>query len=259
VAFSHGSYAQIVAARLAGVPAVTMMDYEHQPANHLSFRLARIVLVPEIFPGRELQLEGAGRKAWRYAGFKEELYLADLSPDPGVLDELGVDPARVIATFRPPPEGALYHRAGNRRFDELVGEALAADAQVVLLARSAEQAARYRARGAIVPARAVDASSLLALSDLTVGAGGTMTRESALLGTPTYTVFAGELAAADRALIEDGRLVDLRDPSTRPAFQKRSSAPSPPERERADAIGERVVSAIYAAARRATTSSSNAR
>ena len=41
VAFSHGSYAQVVAARLARVPAVTMMDYEHQPANHLSFRLAR--------------------------------------------------------------------------------------------------------------------------------------------------------------------------------------------------------------------------
>jgi predicted glycosyltransferase len=27
VAFSHGSYAQLLAARIAGVPAVTMMDY----------------------------------------------------------------------------------------------------------------------------------------------------------------------------------------------------------------------------------------
>ena len=50
MALSHGSYAQIVAARLARVPAVTMMDYEHQPANHLSFRLARRVIVPATFP-----------------------------------------------------------------------------------------------------------------------------------------------------------------------------------------------------------------
>src|SRR3954451_16074577 len=34
VAVSHNSYAQAVAARLAGVAAITAMDYEHQPANH---------------------------------------------------------------------------------------------------------------------------------------------------------------------------------------------------------------------------------
>jgi Protein of unknown function (DUF354) len=33
-------------------------------------------------------------------------------------------------------------------------------------------------------ARSIDACSLLALADLTVGAGGTMTGESAILGTP---------------------------------------------------------------------------
>ena len=41
VALSHGSYAQLVAASAAGIATVTMMDYEHQPANHLAFRLAR--------------------------------------------------------------------------------------------------------------------------------------------------------------------------------------------------------------------------
>jgi hypothetical protein len=37
-----------------------------------------------------------------------------------------------------------------------------------------------------------------------------MTREAALLGTPTYTVFAAELAAVDAELIRTGRLADLR-------------------------------------------------
>ena len=47
VAFSQGSYAQLFAAQLAGIPSVTMMDYEHQPGNHLSFRPTRRVIVPE--------------------------------------------------------------------------------------------------------------------------------------------------------------------------------------------------------------------
>ena len=40
------SYAQIVAARSLRIPSVTAMDFEHQPANNLAFRLARLSLYP---------------------------------------------------------------------------------------------------------------------------------------------------------------------------------------------------------------------
>jgi predicted glycosyltransferase len=43
-------------------------------------------------------------------------------------------------------------------------------------------------------------------ADLVVGGGGTMTREAALLGTPTLSLFAGRLAAVDRWLEERGLL-----------------------------------------------------
>jgi uncharacterized protein len=33
IALSHGSYAQVLAARVAHVPAVTMMDYEFEPGE----------------------------------------------------------------------------------------------------------------------------------------------------------------------------------------------------------------------------------
>jgi predicted glycosyltransferase len=228
VALSHGSYAQVVAARAAGVPAVTMMDYDHQPANHLSFRLARRVVVPRFFPERALRRFGAPhRKVIRFPGFKEELYLDGFTPDDAVLDELELDQAHVLAVFRPPPEGALYHRLGNERFEELLELAIQReDVRVVLLPRTREQLRRYRALSARIriPERAIDARSLLALADLTVGAGGTMTRESALLGTPTYTVFAGRLAAVDAELIRSGRLIDLRGPNSGVRFEKVSTA-----------------------------------
>jgi predicted glycosyltransferase len=248
VAFSHGSYAQIVAARLAGVPAVTMMDYEYQPANHLSFRLATRVVVPEVFPEQALRHFGASpTKIVRFPGFKEELYLAGFEPDARVLRELGLSRERVIAVFRPPPEGALYHRMTNERFSEILAYAAArADVQIVLLPRTAEQRARYE-RDAIVPEQPIDGSSLLALADLTVGGGGTMNRESALLGTPTYTVFAGSLAAVDAALIEAGLLHDLREPGREPRFVKKSVARREIPRARQQGISAAIMTAVEAA------------
>ena len=224
VAFSHGSYAQLVAAKLAGVPAVTMMDYEHQPANHLSFRLARRVIVPDVFPAGPLRRSGARpRKVIRYPGFKEELYLSGFEPDPRVLEELDLDPSRVIAVFRPPPEGALYHRMANERFENLLQEAASEEGlQVVLLPRGPAQVDRYRhVPGVRIPERAVDGSSLVALADVVIGGGGTMNRESAVLGTPTYTVFAGQLAAVDAELIRLGRMRDLRSGAVIPRFEKK--------------------------------------
>jgi predicted glycosyltransferase len=75
--------------------------------------------------------------------------------------------------------------------------------------------------GIVVPPRPIDALSLMAQADLMIG-GGTMTRESALLGTPTYTVFVGQPAAADAALARLGLLRDLRGAGL-PAFVKRAS------------------------------------
>ena len=100
---------------------MTMMDYEHQPANHLSFRVARRVIVPKVFPTAALRRFGAKeQKVLRYAGFKEQLYLARFRPNREVLAELGLDPQKVIVVMRPAPEGALYHRMENEYFDELL-------------------------------------------------------------------------------------------------------------------------------------------
>ena len=61
VALSHNSYAQIVAARLLRIRVVTAMDYEHQPANHLAFRLADTVLLPAALESSRLRALGATR------------------------------------------------------------------------------------------------------------------------------------------------------------------------------------------------------
>src|SRR5205085_28574 len=76
----------------------------------------------------------------------------------------------------------------------------------------------------IVPERAVDAQSLIALADLVVSAGGTMNREAAALGVPVYTTYGGRLGGVDEALIRDGRLVPLSDPRALRLEKRREGA-----------------------------------
>jgi predicted glycosyltransferase len=214
VAVSHNSYAQTVAARALRIPCVTAMDYEYQPANHIAFRFADRVVVPEDFPERMLRLSGArARKVWRYSGFKEEVYLHRFRPDPGVLDELGLERGEPFFVGRPSPAGAAYHQFENPLFDKALAQVLGRkDARVVLLPRRPEDVRAYDGvppERRIVPERAVDTRSLLHYARALLGAGGTMNREAALLGTPVFGMYAGRLAALDRRLIREGRLRPL--------------------------------------------------
>ena len=121
-----------------------MFDYEWATVQHtVNCRLARTVVVPEAIPPERLARYGATGKIAAYEGLKEEYYLADFEPDPAVLDELGLDPAKPIAVIRTPPAVSLYHRFEN---DVLGGvlERLEGE-QAVVLPRTA--AAARRARG----------------------------------------------------------------------------------------------------------------
>ena len=90
--------------------------------------------------------------------------------------------------------------------------------------------------GVVVPPHALDGSSLLYHADAMVGAGGTMNREAALLGTPTYTMFAGKLAAVDAELIRRGLMHDLRAPSTEVPLVKKELRDLVTARERREHI-----------------------
>jgi predicted glycosyltransferase len=234
VALSHNSYGQIVAARALGLKVVTAMDYEGQPANHLAFRLAHVVLAPEALRGSAIARQGAGRRRVRfYAGFKEELYLGDFRPDPGVVASLGLVPGESpLVVLRTPPSRAAYHRFGNPLFASVLERLGASGVPCVALVRHAEQRSAIAELGfanIVVPQRAVDSRSLMYGADLVIGAGGTMTREAALMAVPTYSVFAGEQPAVDRELERQGRLRRLRDAGELPPLRARPSEPRPLE------------------------------
>jgi uncharacterized protein len=211
LAVGHNSYSQILAARALSLRCVTLMDYEHQPANHLAFRLASRVIVPRGFPENALTRFGVNpAKVKRYDGIKEDVYLASFVADPSFvveLQRLGINPGDILVTARPPASEALYHRFENQLFDQLVARVLQTPAvRLVLLPRNEWQRQYYARDQIIIPAHPLDGANLIARSDLVVSAGGTMNREAAALGVPAASVYMGEWAAIDQQLVDEGRL-----------------------------------------------------
>jgi predicted glycosyltransferase len=168
--------------------------------------------------------------------------LADFEPDPAsVIAELGLDPLRPIAVLRPPATMSLYHRGiENTLFDDVLAYLRTSDAQVVLLPRTPEQAHAFAGMtDVIIPTRPVDGPQLVAAADVVISAGGTMNREAALLGTPTWTTFAGELGAVDQMLIESGRMGVL-ERADQVVITKRSPG-YPPHEALADVVTREIL------------------
>jgi uncharacterized protein len=259
VALSHNSYAQIVAARSLGLPAVTAMDFEHQPANHVAFRLATSVLVPAALPLQAVRSQGAtADKVVRYAGLKEELYIGDFEPDPAILGKLGIEPRpEVVVVARTSPSGAAYHQFANPLFAEALRIVCSQENVVaVALARHADQRAalaRLGLRNCITPARAVDSRSLIYAADLMIGAGGTMTREAALIGIPTWSVFAGKTPAVDLWLARKGLLTHMTEAGQLTRAVPRPKSPRTPSdlRESGAEIERAIAEATLAACQQA--------
>jgi uncharacterized protein len=219
-ALAHGSTDLPPACRALRIPNTTMFDYEWAALqHHANCRLANRVLVPDAIPAERLARYGARPpKLVRYPGLKEEYYLADFVPDPTVLEGLEPPEDAVLCVVRTAPAYALYLGGSENELLPGLLRRLSADerTQTVVLARTPGQRQAIRTLGldrVQVPERSVDGRSLVAFADLLVSAGGTMNREAAVLGTPVWSIFEGQLGAVDERLAQEGRLRFLADPA----------------------------------------------
>ncbi len=212
LSLSHNSYHHILASKFLGIRTITFMDFEGQKANHVAFRLADKVVVPRCFKKKHLRMYGASdRKVEFYEGFKEEVYIWNFRDEEDYFKELGIPRNKPIAILRTPPETALYFK-GNDTFWKVLNY-LKQRTNVLVLWRTKEQYSRLKGNeGIFVFNKPIHGLRALFWADLTVGAGGTMNRESALLGTPTYSIFKGEKPGVDECLERKGWLRYIEEP-----------------------------------------------
>jgi len=203
VAISHSSFHSPVVARMLGIPSIYMNDNEHALGNVPAFLCATKVMVPEFMSLDACRKQGASwDKIIRYPGVKEGFYL--WSTDLDRLEYRGGQRRKIFV--RPEPWTALYYDGVVGFLDELL-LGLHNHVDVVLLPRGPDQAQRYkeqRFRGIVVQETPLALEEIARSCALFIGAGGTMTREMAVLGVPTISVYQAQPLGVDRHLIDGG-------------------------------------------------------
>ena len=255
VAVAHGSRAQTLATLIAGIPRISIFDYEF--ASVMGFLHPDWAFVPQVFPAT-VKIN-AKRQVLRYPGIKEDVYIGRLNPDPTVRQQLGLSSSDLVVTVRPPADEAHYH---NPEAAPLLDAALnlltsKPEVRVILLPRNERQEVALRKRWLdwiamrriIIPGRAVDGLNLIWFSDLVISGGGTMNREAAALGVPVYSIFRGPIGAVDRHLAETGRLMLLEseeDVRSKIILERRTNIPWRPDDRSAalDRIVEGIISIV---------------
>ena len=111
--------------------------------------------------------------------------------------------------IRPQPWSAQYYRGEKNFIDSLLLE-LKDNFKICLLPRGAEQVSYSRQMFFCVikiPEKCFGLSDIMQSCSLFIGAGGTMTREAAVLGVPTISIYQDDLLDVDRFLLDKGAMV----------------------------------------------------
>ena len=148
LAAAHGSNDLPIVARALRIPAVDLFDYEWATFQHMiGCRLARRVIVPDAIPPERLRRYGAGpRKLRRYPGLKEEYFLHDFEPDPGILEKRRRRSARASSSCCARRRSRRSTTASTTRSTPICSTASGSDPGVhaVVLPRLREQADELR-------------------------------------------------------------------------------------------------------------------
>lgn len=213
LALSHGSRAQLIAAKIIGIRSLIISDYEH--AKMFLFFNPDWLLVPEVI-GKNNNKKGK-YPILKYPGIKEDVYVPDFKPDSVVKNQLGLNGSDLVVTIRPPATDAHYFVPESEELFEAVMGYLTNEqsTRLVVLPRNEKQLEfiikKYQREIAdskiVIPKDVVDGLSLLWFSDLVISGGGTMNREAASLGVPVYSIFRGKIGAVDHYLSQTGRLI----------------------------------------------------
>lgn len=211
VAISQSSFHSPVAARMLGVRSIYMNDNEHAMGNIPSFIFASKIMVPEFLGVDKLKKQFARpRKVVNYPGVKEGIYLWELVARVDMSGKRAHDHDGKRSVYvRPEPWAAQYYK-GNLNFLDALVLGLKDHVCLTLLPRSSDQLKHYGRPmfdGIRVIHTALDIAEIARDCDLFIGAGGTMTREMAVLGIPTISVYQDELLDVDRYLLKQGTFV----------------------------------------------------
>jgi len=209
VAISHSSFYSPLVSRIIGCPSIYLNDNEHAAGNLISFMFADRILVPEFVDMvKIIKKSGHPSKLIQYPGVKEGVYLCRQLNYSGVLG-LGMKQHLKTIFIRPEPWMAEYYHGKCNFFDTLLTD-LVGKFNIVILPRGKQHIQHYRQKkfeGVVVAEKTIRMGDIMNNCDLFIGAGGTMTREAAVLGIPTISTYQQSLLGVDKFLVSKGYMI----------------------------------------------------
>ena len=212
---AHASRSMLLTSHLLGVTSVSLEDYEHSNQFHNS--LSDYLLIPQPIPEESFPKNRG--KIIHYPGIKENIYLEGMILPKFIPDFISDKKEKTIVLFRPEGRTAHYRSSTSEALQTAILERLKRERGACLLVYPRDPIqknalAEFLKDGdaEVVFPPVVDGPNLIASVDLVVGGGGTMTREAAVLGVPSYSFFSGEWGAVDDYLIRTGSLTRIQKP-----------------------------------------------
>lgn len=194
------------------IPSVYVLDNEHAiAANRLTLPLCNKIIVPEAMNVWDVLKTGADPNALvRYNGTSEIIHFEDFHYNHHIFHDLNLDLKKEnTILMRPEPSLASYLDADCKKsvLSPIV-DILGDYANILVIPRFREQEEIFRDnKNVTIIKPPVDSFSLMKSCNLVIGAGGTMNREAALLGTPVISCYPGKILAVDSYYIKKGLMM----------------------------------------------------
>ena len=203
LAVSQSSFHSPLVAKLLGIPSIYTNDNEHALGNLPSFFFATQILIPENLPIKNVTKNGVSKKkVIQYPGVKEGIYLWKKGME--INDrKKSIDNSTFEIYIRPEPLTAQYYNGKQNFLDDTICT-LQNKYRITVLARDKTQLEYYKQEKfskVNVPEKSLDFETIAINCSLFIGAGGSMTRELAILGIPTISVYQDNLLEVDKYLI----------------------------------------------------------
>ena len=203
-AIAQSSFHLPLTARLLRIPSIYTNDNEHAAGNFISFYFAHKILLPDTFIlNTYLNNPIIKSKIIFYPGVKEGIYLW-IKHQHLMLTRNNELSKCINIYIRPEPQTAQYYTGALFFLDDLILE-LQNIFNITILTRNKDQFDHYKNelfKLCRVPQKPLDFEEIAQDCNLFIGAGGSMTREFALLGIPTISVYQDKLLAVDSLLLQ---------------------------------------------------------
>lgn len=209
IAVSQSSFHSPISAWLSGIPSIYTNDNEHAFGNKAAFLFASKILIPENLKIKSNLLNKfISGKVNNYPGIKEGIYLWKLGEKIHSIRNKNNNGYKNIY-FRPEPRTAQYYNGKSNFLDDTI-IALQTEYNFIILPRDSIQSEYYKNKkfhSVKIADSPIEFIKIATDCLLFIGAGGSMTRELAILGIPTISVYQDKLLEVDKVLISKGLMV----------------------------------------------------